>query len=595
MTAAHDPATDLVARYAAAEAAWGDHEPEPELFTSGRWSLERRGDELADIRVDGVVVLRMLRAVARDRDWSTVPSSVASVAATGSRLELGLTMVGLGADLEGTLAVEVDGDTLRVELDVLSRTDFERNRIGLIVLHPPTVAGEPLTVTDPSGSTVSTAFPESISPWQPAKQIAALAWTQGGLAVDLAFAGEVFEMEDQRNWTDASYKTYSTPLDLPFPVLQPAGSRVVQSLTLRAGAAPASAEAAPAITVDPAPAARAVPAIVLGASTAPEPLPVTADPSLPADAVLVELEARARNWPAALERARREAGALPLDVRLVVTEPEQVGPLLDALAGQRLARLGVFSTRTQTSLPELWRALVEGAAARGLRAELVGGARSHFTELNRQHPDLPADLPALVFSVTPQMHAIERAQLVESLAMQRRVATDAVRIAGERPVHVGPVTLRARYNAVATTPPPAEPRDDVADGYAAERVPGATDPRQHAEALAAWTIASAAALSVPGVASIAFFETAGPRGLRDASGAFPVAAALHALHELSGRPALDPTGEVAPGLWVLAAAGERGDMPDIALIANVDAVEQTLSVGGVAVTLPPFGWRRVEL
>ena len=27
----------------------------------------------------------------------------------------------------------------------------------------------------------------------------------------------LFEMEDQRNWTDASYKTYGTPLALPFP------------------------------------------------------------------------------------------------------------------------------------------------------------------------------------------------------------------------------------------------------------------------------------------------------------------------------------------------------------------------------------------
>ncbi len=29
--------------------------------------------------------------------------------------------------------------------------------------------------------------------------------------------GEVFEMEDQRNWTDASFKTYCRPLALPIP------------------------------------------------------------------------------------------------------------------------------------------------------------------------------------------------------------------------------------------------------------------------------------------------------------------------------------------------------------------------------------------
>jgi hypothetical protein len=31
------------------------------------------------------------------------------------------------------------------------------------------------------------------------------------------FEGDLFEMEDQRNWTDASFKTYCTPFALPWP------------------------------------------------------------------------------------------------------------------------------------------------------------------------------------------------------------------------------------------------------------------------------------------------------------------------------------------------------------------------------------------
>ena len=46
------------------------------------------------------------------------------------------------------------------------------------------------------------------------------------------FSGDIFEMEDQRNWTDASYKTYSTPLALPFPVEVTAGTSIAQSVTL---------------------------------------------------------------------------------------------------------------------------------------------------------------------------------------------------------------------------------------------------------------------------------------------------------------------------------------------------------------------------
>ena len=32
------------------------------------------------------------------------------------------------------------------------------------------------------------------------------------MEAELAFEGDIFEMEDQRNWTDASFKTYCTPL-----------------------------------------------------------------------------------------------------------------------------------------------------------------------------------------------------------------------------------------------------------------------------------------------------------------------------------------------------------------------------------------------
>ena len=39
-------------------------------------------------------------------------------------------------------------------------------------------------------------------------------------------------MEDQRNWTDASFKTYGTPLELPFPVEVVSGTKIVQTVTL---------------------------------------------------------------------------------------------------------------------------------------------------------------------------------------------------------------------------------------------------------------------------------------------------------------------------------------------------------------------------
>ena len=39
-------------------------------------------------------------------------------------------------------------------------------------------------------------------------------------------------MEDQRNWTDASYKTYVRPLALPWPYTLAAGAKFEQAITL---------------------------------------------------------------------------------------------------------------------------------------------------------------------------------------------------------------------------------------------------------------------------------------------------------------------------------------------------------------------------
>jgi hypothetical protein len=44
--------------------------------------------------------------------------------------------------------------------------------------------------------------------------------------------GDAFEMEDQRNWTDASYKTYVRPLAFPWGYTLAKGSRHAQSARL---------------------------------------------------------------------------------------------------------------------------------------------------------------------------------------------------------------------------------------------------------------------------------------------------------------------------------------------------------------------------
>ena len=137
----------------------------------------------------------------------------------------------------------------------------------------------------------------------------------------------------------------------------------------------------------------------------------------------------------------------------------------EALEGLDVARVAVFHPVFHVSTTVFVQALREALRTARVTATVVGGSRSHFTELNREGSRLPDDLAALVVTVTPLFHALSTAQLIESVTMQRLVAQQTVSYADGLPVHVGPVTLRPRFNDVATGPQPAPGRSDLSEGY----------------------------------------------------------------------------------------------------------------------------------
>src|SRR5699024_12273620 len=108
---------------------------------------------------------------------------------------------------------------------------------------------------------------------------------------------------------------------------------------------------------------------------------------------------------------------------------------------------------------------------------VVGRSRSHFAAVTREWDRVPwIRFHGLVFPITPLFHTLETEQLVESIAMQRVIAQDVTARAPECPVHIGPVTLRPRFDNLATTPAPVPTRSDLTNTYGAERT-AQTDPR----------------------------------------------------------------------------------------------------------------------
>jgi len=581
------------------EDAWLDGEPEPRVLAVGDWSLVLRGCSVEDVSFRGTLLLTAVRVVVRDADWRTVPVRSWSAhvhEATGDGLRVDLVAehddLGAGVSWRAELTAGRTGDGGRLGVAVTGEVTraFRRNRLGLVVLHPTALAGTPLQVTHPDGSRTAAQFPADVAPHQPARDVAGLAWRTGGLGVSLGLSGDVFEVEDQRNWTDASFKTYSTPLDRPFPVALGVGSTFAHGLELtvvedacetRATTADREAPASDDVVLTPA--GRPLPRVQLTASTAPG-----ASPGLPwwRGPVLVEVDATGRAWPGVLARAREEAGAGGLDVRVTAAVPDQLDPVLAALHDVEVVRVGVLDADRHVTTAPLWERL------RRLRRDLplVGGTRAHFAELNRAWRDLPPDLPALTFSSTPQMHDTGRAQLLASPAVQRKTAEQAVRLAGGRPVHVGPVTLRPRFNAVATSARRPADEDVRTAGTGAEHVWQSSDPRQAGRGAAAWFLAAFQAFAVAGVATTTLAETWGPRGTTTRDGTpLPLAEVVGWLQDLDGWEQLDSPQR--PGLGVVAA---RSGGHLTVLAADLTGRAQRLRVAGRVLDLAPWGVLRSE-
>ena len=542
--------------------------------TLGTWSFERRDDEIADLQWGGSRVLRSIRPVIRDGDWNTVPVVVDVVSGGDAEIELAVQ----SEVFSGTLRLALDGDDLVVTLDLVAARDVDTNRTGLIVLHPPQLAGHDLAVGHLDGTTETTRLAPEISAHQPVFDIASLGWNDDDVQVHVRFDGDVFEMEDQRNWTDASFKTYSRPLSLPFPYRVAAGGHVVQSLRISAVRAEAEAAPdAPADTVIALHPAGPFPSIGVAASSAPDPAPAV-EPL--GSTLLVEADLAGVDWRAALDRAA--SAGLPLDVRLVLDPdaPEKVAEAIAALDGVEVVRATAFhqvSDARHVSDAESVGLLRRALADHARTVPVIGGSRSHFTELNRELHRLPDDLDGLAVTVTPLFHSTDTEQIVESVAIQRLVAEETVTRARGLPVHIGPVTLRPRFNDVAAAPQPLSPHADLRDGYGPQFT-GLDDVRQSAPELAAWTVASAAALAVPGVASIVWFEEWGPRGIHDPDGTpFPVAEALRQLAALAAvDDAVLLSGPSPDGLiWAI---GARTGADDDVLLANLDEAPRTASL-----------------
>jgi len=495
-------------------------------------------------------------------------------------------------DLEwwAEIAGEADG-TITYTMDAVAHTAFRYCKIGFNVHHPLLeTVGRRYRAVGEDGQPFEGAIEAQIEPQRvvdgtltgmfPPYSALDIDYLDGASA-DFAFEGDLFELQDHRNWADGNFKSYGTPLALPWPMDAEPGQRFVQRVVISSTGLGAASAAAGAVEVElGAAGTRRLPALGLGQATEGGALSAAeADLVRLAAPTHVRVPARLHldDWRDAVRAGAADCAALGAAAELAVSVEPGDDAALDELAalvrelGLDVARVLVLERQdtylpagpitTEDSLARV-RARLRGVVG---DAPFGGGSDQFFSDVNRTPP--PEQVAAVCFGLSPQVHAADDASLMENLPALADCVETARILRPGRPIAASSVTLvppLGPYPAGAPVP---------------GGLPGAVDVRQFGLFGASWTLGAVAWLAGVSTESATLFETAGPQGIVQREGgsayddllpvepgdAYPVLHVLADLAEWRDGALLDVRTSDPLAVTVLAVerAGSRG-----ALVAN---------------------------
>jgi len=600
----HASATELLELYGT------EAPPDPwREFAADRLTARLEAGNLRYVSFDGIEVLRAIAYVVRDRDWGTYAPQIEALEIEerpeGFRVSYRAACRGATGTLRYHATIEGHGaGRLRFVAEAVPESDFETNRCGFVVLHPSSVAGGPAHIEHCDGTKVATAFPDLIDPWQPFLSIREIRHRAAGrFEVTCRLEGDEFEMEDQRNWSDASFKTYGRPLALPWPFTLPSGVAIEQSVSVSRGPLPVHAE----VSDRPEQAAQAerpararfpeiglvvratevADAIRLSdrlAEVGPQRMLCSYDPTAgDKDDAFSAFAALQSAYPAAYDLECVVVGSGDLDGELsgVAAAVRQ--------SGLELASVAVCPAVDRQSTPpgSAWPACppLEAiyAAARRVFPDTVlgGGMFSFFTELNRKRPPVEL-LDFVTHSTNPIVHAADDTSVMETLETLPHITRSVRAMIGSKPYRLGPSTIAMRMNPYGsrTMANPKGERICMADD----------DPRQRGRFAAAWCAGYAAAIAPSDIAVWIPAAFTGPRGLvdRETGRTLPIGRTVATLSPL------------AKG-WVVAARVDLGNQTAVldvqqggattVLISNLSPEAKSTGMAG---EMQPFETKRLH-
>ncbi|MDE0308012.1 MAG: hypothetical protein OXI87_24470 [Albidovulum sp.] len=481
----------------------------------------------------GEEVVRAISWPVRDENWITLTQEVRSESfdEKNGAAVYNLEFTVFDGLLSCSLQIEANAaGSICADLEMTAVEEFRTNRAGFTVLHPINgVAGEPLSILHPDGSVEDSTFPYFISPGQPAFDIAGLRHTVGSARVEIDFQGEIFEMEDQRNWSDASYKTYCPPLVLPFTYTIKEGETRRQRISIAlTGGKQESARKTSETRIEFKETGELFPAVGLAVERGWIGSESDSDALRACRASHLLVRVGPEIDPEFLAEAAELSSNTGADIDLEFVIPGDVSAA-DYLevAAESVLRADLVPARV-VAMPEPYMhsyqpsgpwptgptpQQIVGEARRAFPgAKIGGGVLTNFTELNRCRPDADA-CDFISHGITAIVHVSDDRSAVEALESLPSIFKSATALGRNLPYRLGLVSIGMRSNpyGASVAPNPEGIRQAMA----------MHDPRHSSLFGAAWAVGALAATESNSVDSISLASPAGPFAIVNAKQPVP--------------------------------------------------------------------------
>jgi hypothetical protein len=499
-----------------------NHWPDTTRVTHGGFTLDLAREAIRNIRYEGVQIIDLLYTAIRPSDWSTLKSDeyAADLKIRGNDYEITITESFTSALVATTKIILSAGNTFSVEYELKGLAEYSVNRWGICFC---------LDTADWMGASVissgnSYSLLRDISPQRVVDGVVQGLFPESHemqfIAADQRYLKvvsncKVLEAEDQRNWTDNTYKIYSGSLKEPRPFTTSPGSSWKQNVNFEVGVPKQNNSDPTKILVRE---IEALPSIGLQFNSDPLLTPDDLEKAL----VLLEIDHLRVNAESLTPQkiATTASNGLILETALLSSNQNEI---LKAEVVQLSERIPAGS-----------RLLIQREGREVVEADdlpkneslntFIPGTDAYLVDLHREKFEFTNSVS---YSITPTVHSADTETIFKTLSTQKESIEFAQKYLAPQ-VFVSPITFSARGNP--ETGHSRDQRINFAD----------RDSAMHIRTIegAAWTLGSIYAVASAGAFSGSWHELFGEHGIIYLqSGAIKFSPVFHAISALGAHHA----------------------------------------------------------